>query len=53
LAIQSAGQELLGLIDVPAAVFEVSEGWQREGTSSAIAEDRVAAVNVTDMKGQR
>ena len=47
------GKNFFGLIDVPAAAYEVSEGWQREGASSAIEEDRVADANINDTKGRR
>ena len=47
------GKNFFGMIDVPAAAYEVSEGWQREGASSAIEEDRVAEANINVTKGRR
>ncbi len=38
------GRNFFGMLSIPAAAYEVSEGWQSEDTSVAVGEDRVAAV---------
>jgi len=47
------GKNFLGMIDVPASVYEISEGWQSEEASDVVGEDRMAEVRSMIAKGRR